>query len=268
MQLIDQRHPEQFFQSINSALEEDRISVAYQPKLHIETGRVFEVEALARIIDEDYQVREPKDFSLALQDPLYSLNISNRVLQKSLAEFSQLLSKPYPFLRCAINISELQLADQAFPSNLERTVRAEGLNPAMLNLEIVEDIALSRHFCFIDSQLRKLTGQGMLISLDDFGTGFASLSHLLKMDVSQLKIDRSFVLEINGNARARAIVASMVELCQHLNIEVVAEGVENEQIEATLLSFGCSLAQGFLYARPMQIDELLVYLAGTSVGRV
>jgi EAL domain-containing protein (putative c-di-GMP-specific phosphodiesterase class I) len=161
--------------------------------------------------------------------------------------------------RIAINLFPTQLADDTLLQDINEALRATGLPPEALELEITENVALD----FGDAPvLQKIHDRGIKIAFDDFGTGYASLSYLRRFPLSRIKIDRSFVAKATDDEGDAAIVRSLIAMAHNLSLEVIAEGVETTAQAAFLLNHKCEEAQGYLYAKPLPAAEFGAYLRG------
>jgi EAL domain-containing protein (putative c-di-GMP-specific phosphodiesterase class I) len=147
----------------------------------------------------------------------------------------------------AVNVSQVQFSHPLFLQTLNKALEDTKAPPQFVELEITESMAMKDPELLIKT-LRQIKQLGVSISIDDFGTGFSSLSHLQKLDIDKLKIDRAFVNDIQENASEGSIAKMIVQLGQNLGLAVIAEGVENQMQADTLLSYGCNLAQGYFYA--------------------
>jgi EAL domain-containing protein (putative c-di-GMP-specific phosphodiesterase class I) len=165
----------------------------------------------------------------------------------------------------AVNVSPRSLLDPRFPEAVKTALAAHGLPPEALVLELTESLMLSQ-LEVVDEVLGALRGAGIMLALDDFGTGYSSLSTLARVPVQELKIDRSFVADMDSPAEA-AVVRSTVELGRSLEVMVVAEGVESEEQRRRLWELGCPTGQGYLFARAMPLDALLAALGRGFGGR-
>lgn len=163
-------------------------------------------------------------------------------------------------LRVAINISPRQLHEAGFADRFMMVLGANGLTSAALELEITES-ELMHHPEPAIAMLHDLRTRGVSIAIDDFGTGHSSLARLHKLPVDRLKVDRSFISDLERDGDARAISACIVGLARSLNLEVIAEGVETPHQLRHLLDQGCHAIQGFLFARPMLPDALSLWQA-------
>jgi len=157
--------------------------------------------------------------------------------------------------KIAVNVSAMQI-NSRFADTVAGIMKETGFEPHWLELEVTESLMMSG-MTEINNQIHKLCELGVEFSIDDFGTGYSSLSKLKEMPVSVLKIDRSFVRNIHEQANDYEIVRAIVAMAKSLNIDVVAEGIENEAQGETLTLLGCEWFQGYLYGRPMAADEFL-----------
>jgi len=162
-------------------------------------------------------------------------------------------------LNLAINVSVRQLSNLAFVDDVLESLNAESFPATRLHFEITETAALSEGI-LIGDQLRRLKKAGASIAIDDFGVGYSSLSRLRQMPVDMLKIDASFIRDMIEDPDDAAIANAVVSLGRALNMRVVAEGVERLDQQKALASWGCDLMQGYLYSRPVPIDELTEWL--------
>ena len=155
----------------------------------------------------------------------------------------------------AVNLFGAQLSDGDLAARVLGTLERTGLAPDGLELELTENIVLEHDTAALEA-MTKLRSEGVRISFDDFGTGYASLSMLKRVALTRLKIDQSFVRSINEDAKDATIVKAVIDLAQGFGLDVIAEGIETESQFATLKTLGCDLGQGYLFARPMPAAEL------------
>ncbi|MBX9901965.1 MAG: EAL domain-containing protein, partial [Burkholderiaceae bacterium] len=160
----------------------------------------------------------------------------------------------------AINVSQAQFSHPLFMQSLHRALKDSNAPPNRIELEITESMAMKDPELLIKT-LNQIKQLGIHVSIDDFGTGFSSLSYLQKLNVDKLKIDRAFVNQIKDCSGEGSIAKMVVQLGQSLGMEIIAEGVETSMQAETLLSFGCHMAQGYFYAKPMEHDALRAWLA-------
>ena len=238
---------------LRAAIEKGGIALHYQPQIDLRTGGVSSVEALVRWHHPMYGNVSPVEFvTLAeatdLIHPLTYWAITTALAD--LAEWSQQGIE----LRVAINVSARVLQDVDFPRRLRELLKATAIRAEQIELEITESAML------VDPERAKLIvkdlhGLGVLISIDDYGTGFSSLGYVRDLRVHALKLDRSFVVDLETRAQNRVIVESTAQMAHALGLQVVAEGVETKWVEDYLRSIGYDLAQGYLFARPMTAED-------------
>ena len=158
--------------------------------------------------------------------------------------------------RVSVNVSSAQFFDRSFETHIARALAVSGLPPTRLKLEITESVLIGDEENVVET-LRHIRAQRIAISLDDFGTGYSSLSYLKNIPLDELKIDRSFVITMESDPKSRAIVETIVHLARQLNLTTTTEGVETNSQAEILRSLGCDCFQGYLYGKPMPVNELL-----------
>ncbi len=247
--------------AIEFALASGQIIPYYQPKICLETGLISGFEALARWRRSDGEVVGPGRFLQALEDPVYSARISDQVLDIAMADAERLLASGLDFKSIAVNVTEFQLTDDAFVDRLLSGLKRHGLDPAHIELELTEGILLSRYPKRIETRLQQLSSLDIKLAFDDFGTGFASLTHLHRYPIDTLKLDMSFIKVLETDRIARSIVGALAHMASNLGMTIVAEGVETEGAARILKDMGCDLAQGFLYSPAAPIDEVAAMLS-------
>ena len=161
-------------------------------------------------------------------------------------------------MRVAINLSAVQMRQEDIVARIEGALARHRVDPSLLTCEITESVAMEDTKA-TQATFRELGSAGIHLSIDDFGTGYSSLSYLRKLPAEELKIDRSFVMDVEFSADARAVIDAVVKLAHALGLKVVAEGVENERQQAIMVQLGCDELQGFLFAKPMTARALLLW---------
>jgi EAL domain-containing protein (putative c-di-GMP-specific phosphodiesterase class I) len=238
-----------------AALDRDEIRIAYQPKVSLTTGHLIGIEALARWTDAECGVVLPHTFiPIAEQSGLIG-RLTICVMRQSL-ETCAILRRLHPTATVAVNISPLVLHDPELPCEIADLLQEAEVAPNALVAEITETHTVTETKV-IGETLKRLRRQGVGCSIDDFGTGHASLLSLLRMPFTELKIDRAFVSECARDKDAWKIVHATIRLAQELNLDVVAEGIESEVVERRLVDGGCEVGQGYRYGRPMSDEALL-----------
>lgn len=250
---------------LRSALLRGEIIAAYQPKISLKSDRQWAVdgiEALARWDHPQKGLILPGDFIPVAEDAGVIGDLTNAIFEQALAIAAQ-LRRQGAVLDLAINISGQTLSSPTLPDQLAQRMAKTGLEPDRLILEITESAAMA-DTVVVMANMTRFRLKGMKLSLDDFGTGYSSLVQLYRMPFSELKIDRSFVQELETNAESRVIVRSLVDLAHNLGLRAVAEGVETDGALAFLRSVGCDQAQGYLVAPPLSGPDLLTFVARHS----
>jgi len=236
------------------ALERGEFVVFYQPTVVLSTGHVTGVEALVRWRHPAKGLIQPLDFIHLAEESGLILRLGRWVLEQACVQVKkwQELRPGEPLLSVAVNLSVKQLKP-ALVDEVAGVLRASGLDPASLILEVTET-AMMQDSELCETVLRSLKDLGIRIAVDDFGTGYSSLSYLSRFPIDILKIDKSFVDRIGtGDAQ---VTDAIVELGRHLNLEIIAEGIERAEQSASLQALSCMLGQGYYFARPMRPEEL------------
>jgi diguanylate cyclase (GGDEF)-like protein len=242
---------------LRHALSTDALVVHYQPKVALGDGRLLGVEALVRWQHPVRGLLQPSAFIPAVEDSELMDRVTSDVLTKALRQVTT-WSQQGLTVPVAVNIPTRSLLNLAFPTQVETLLAASGVAAGLLSLEITESSAMR------DPQrcvgvLEALRAIGVKISIDDYGTGYASMSYLKDLPVDELKIDRSFVAGMLDDPQSEILARSIIELGHNLGLTVVGEGVEDESVAAVLRDAGCDIAQGYHYARPMPGSDLAAW---------
>ena len=256
----DRRGPERIarLSELRRALSDGEIEVHYQPKVDLRSGAVTGTEALARWAHPERGLVAPMEFlPLAEQTGLIT-SLTSHVLELALAQCRDWADEGLD-LTVAVNISSRSLLDTAFPDEVEALVKRHGVERDRLQLELTERSLIGDLATAIDV-IERLHELGVRLSVDDFGTGYSSLSRLVTLPLQELKIDRSFVMDIDSDGPGAAIVRSTIDMGHHLGLDVVAEGVETATTFAELRELGCDAAQGFYVLRPQPAAEVGAWL--------
>ena len=239
---------------LRQALARGELELHYQPKVSASSGAITGVEALARWRHPTRGMVGPAQF-IAIAERFGLINaLGDWVIAQACRQISAWQQQGL-HLRVALNLSAHQLRQDGLALRVAEALRQHQIDPCMLMLEVTESVAMED----TDSTLqtfRQLKDMGLRFSIDDFGTGYSSLAYLRRLQVSQLKIDRSFVQDLESSADARAIVSAVVRLAHALGLSVVAEGVETTAQRDVLATLQCDELQGYLYAKPMPAAAL------------
>jgi diguanylate cyclase (GGDEF)-like protein len=263
----DRRGPERIARlgELRRALTDGELVVFYQPKLDLRTGDVTGAEALVRWDHPERGLMPPMDFlPLAEQTGLIT-GLTSHVLEQALRQCRAWADEGID-LAVAVNVSERSLLDCGFPDEVDALLARHGVPGHRLQLELTERSLIGDVATAMDV-IERLHTLGVRLSVDDFGTGYSSLSRLLMLPLHELKIDRSFVTDIDGDGPGAAIVRSAVDLGHHLGLEVVAEGVETETTLAELRELGCDAVQGYHLLRPQPAGEVTEWLRARDAQR-
>ena len=256
---IEIRERVRMMHALRTAFELERLFVVYQPQINMKDKSSIGAEALLRWKTEDGSFVPPDKFIPIAEYSGLIVNIGEWVLRSACYELLHLIELGHSNFRMAVNVSQAQFSHPLFLNSLQRALKDSRVPPENLELEITESMAMTDPELLI-SILNKIKAMGVRISIDDFGTGFSSLSHLQKLNVDKLKIDRAFVNEISYKNNEASIAKMIVQLSQSLKLDIIAEGVETQEQAELLMSFGCYQAQGFLYAKPLIKKELEQWL--------
>lgn len=247
------------------AVAEKEFTLQFQPIVDLASGEAISAEALARWQHPDKGMVDPRSFLEPIERSGLLTAFTDAVLDQALAGAARWreLGCRWPV---AVNISPRSLLDRRLPALVTRRLDDHGLPGDALVLELTESHNISQ-LDIVDKVLAELMELGCAIALDDFGTGYSSLSVLPRVPATELKIDRSFVMQMENTPSSAAVVRSTVELGRHLDLLVVAEGVERDSQRRLLWDLGCTAGQGHLFAKPMPLAEILD-LVGAADGRV
>ena len=246
--------------NLREALRNNQFILHYQPQVD-EFGQIVGLESLIRWSSPQYGMVPPADFILLAEETGLILPIGIWALEAAclqLVNWSSIPSRAH--LTIAVNVSASQFNQVDFVPMVMDTIHRTGAKPHNLKLEITESVLINQAESVIE-KMKLLKGIGVQFSLDDFGTGFSSLSYLKRMPLDQLKIDQSFIRDILVDRNDEAIARTVIELGKTLGFSVIAEGVETQAQRNALFALGCVLYQGYLFSRPLPIDELEGYLA-------
>jgi len=250
---------------LKRAFERDELLVHYQPKYNLETGEVFGAEALVRWELPERGLILPSDFIPIAEETNLIIEIGEWVLDKVCEDFrfwQRSVSSPG---RVSVNLSLKQLRQPNFIARINSILRGHEVSPTSLELEITETTLMENPDRTINL-LDQLYGLGLHLAIDDFGTGYSSLSALQQFPISTLKIDKSFVRDVAVNPEDATIVSTIIQMGRNLNMDVVAEGVENEDQLNFLQRLDCTYVQGLLFGDPMSSDNYVELLLAQAEG--
>ena len=247
---------------VADALAEGRIVPFYQPRIDIASGAVVGFEALARWRHPDRGLLAPGAFAAAFEHPELAIAIGDAMVRQVAADMREWQEAGLDFGRVAVNLSTVEFRDQDLAERVLDVLAGAGVPAGRFGIEVTETVFLARCSSQVAEILARFHARGVRIALDDFGTGFASLTHLKQFPIDEIKIDRSFVADIEVDADDATIVTTVIELGRRLGMDVIAEGVETAGQAEFLALHGCGYAQGFGYAKPMAASRVANFLKG------
>ena len=243
---------------IRTALRQDEFSMVYQPVVELATGRWVGLEALMRWHRPDGTMVSPDVFIPAAERSGQISALTAWVAERVLTETRALLQAD-PQFHLAINVTGDDLLDGRFHARLSTLLQRHGVAASQLIGEITERVFM--HTGQTGAQIHALRALGMRIAIDDFGTGYSSLAYLTRLELDYLKIDKTFVDPIGTGAVTANVVSHIIAMAQSLGLTMIAEGVETEAQADFLRAQGVQQAQGWLFARPMPIEEVRQHMA-------
>ena len=252
---------------LRAALNEGRAIAAYQPIVELETGRIVSFEALLRLRGEDGGLITASEIFSALLDPELSRRVSRVMLDQVVADGPAILDLLGNDARIGLNLSEADLRKDDFVRHLIEVVDDSALTPANFTIEVTETMLLDAGGQ-LHASLAMLDACGFTICLDDFGSGFSSLTHLRQFPIHKVKIDRDFIAGIGEDHQSRLIIQAIVQMGHSLGLRVVVEGVETAEQESFLRAIGCRHVQGYRYGRPALLENWRAQLAPSGPVRL
>jgi EAL domain-containing protein (putative c-di-GMP-specific phosphodiesterase class I) len=248
---------------LRRAIAREELELHYQPVVSLRHGSIVCVEALLRWKHPERGSIAPDEFIPVAEENGLIREIGQWVLERACTQGARWYkSRPDAApLGISINLSAVQLAQTDLPGTLAALLRATGLDPACLSLEITESVLLEEAED-VTKTLHALKGIGVQIVLDDFGTGYSSLAYLTRLPIDTLKVDRSFINGLGTERRGSAVTEAIVSMARALSLEVIAEGVESETQVTELRRLGCELAQGYYFSEAVAADQITELLQG------
>ncbi|MDQ1521364.1 MAG: hypothetical protein QOI55_2437 [Actinomycetota bacterium] len=251
---------------LRSVIEHEGLALYYQPKLEIATGRVIGVEALVRWPHPVEGLIPPDEFVPIAERTGLIGPMTDFVLRTALAQCRQWEEAGH-HLSVAVNLSARSLLDADLVDDIARALVVSGVDASKLVLEITETSVMSDAE-YAMRVLHRLSSMGLTLAIDDFGTGYSSLSYLKSLPVDEVKIDKSFVLNMQDDENDAVIVRSIIDLARNLRLRVVAEGVETADAWAALRNMDCDIAQGYFISRPLPADQFANWLETVTPAAV
>ncbi len=237
---------------MQDALNNNNFKLYYQPKVDIKTGKIIGCEALIRLIDDKNRIISPLEFIPIAEENNFIIPLGKWVLKEAINQIKIWENTPLKDIKISINVSAKQFNDYSFVDTISKYIKQ--IDSSKLDIELTESVfifSFEENFKIIDS-IKKL---GVTISLDDFGTGYSSLSYLKKIPFDTIKIDKSFIDDLEDKSEDKLFINMIVSIAKSLRLTVVAEGVENKTQLEYLKKIECDLYQGYLCSKPLKVDE-------------
>nr|WP_314621667.1 EAL domain-containing protein [uncultured Noviherbaspirillum sp.] len=250
--------------ALHAALENNEFFLEYQPKLDLDRNVVVGSEALIRWQNPEFGRVMPSEFIPKLEESGGIISVGHWVMKTAIYQAKRWFDSGHPIV-VSVNVSARQFKQQGLTAQISKLLAESGLPASLLQVEITES------FLMDDAErgevvIRDLREMGVLVALDDFGTGFSSLSYLRRFSIDELKIDRSFIVDMESNETAQKIVEIVIALGQALGMRVTAEGVETENQRIHLQQLGCDEIQGYFFSRPLREDTFTSFIVSHSLS--
>jgi len=240
---------------LRKALERDELLVYYQPKVHLSTKKISGAEALIRWLHPELGMISPLEFITLAEQTGLVMPLGSWILKTACKQTQEWHQQGFADFTVAVNLSPYQFKQGDIGGLIAQVLWETGLNPATLELEITESLLMENPEKSL-LMLRVLRTMGVQVSIDDFGTGYSSLGQLKSLPFQSLKIDQSFVRNLEIEPESRAIVSTIISMAKQMNLKVIAEGVETVEQQNFLVESHCDYAQGYLYGKPMTAHQL------------
>ncbi|MBI4696462.1 MAG: EAL domain-containing protein [Gammaproteobacteria bacterium] len=253
--------------AMRRALQMDQLELFYQPKMELASDRVIGAEALVRWHHPDQGLIGPVDFIPIAEETGLIVPLGEWILRDACRLLADWHRRGLPALHVAVNLSAIQFKSAGLLGAIRGSTREFGVDPNMLEVELTESLLMQDTEMAVNL-LREIKALGHDIWIDDFGTGYSSLAYLQSFPLAGLKIDKSFVREMDTNDHDGSIVGAIIALAHSLRLSVVAEGVETVEHQAALRARGCDVAQGYLYSRPVPASEFEEWVLDWERSRI
>jgi EAL domain-containing protein (putative c-di-GMP-specific phosphodiesterase class I) len=241
--------------NMRNAIANNEFYLEYQPIIDMKLNNMVGVEALLRWRCSGTETISPLKFIPVAEKTGFIQPIGAWVLKTACEQNKLWQNKGYCPIYMSVNVSIIQLEQPNFCELVKSVLKETNLNPRYLQLEITETI-FTKNYDNIVQTIKKINAMGVQVAIDDFGTGYSSLGQLSRLEITKLKIDRSFISEINDSESKNKIVKTIISLAESLNLELVAEGVETREQLDFLIRNDCNVVQGYLFSKPINIISL------------
>lgn len=248
---------------LRRALDQRDLCLFYQPQVDLNSGQIIGLEALVRWQHKDRGLVSPVHFIPLAEETGLIEPLGEWVLEHACERFQHWLDQGVDFGKIAVNLSTRQFRQERFENTVARILAKTGLAARYLELEITESSAMENAAATIN-MLKCLSGMGLSLAIDDFGTGYSSLAYLQRFPIQKLKIDRSFINDVDRDNQEASIAKSIIDLAHNMSLQVIAEGVERVSQSHWLFSRGCDQVQGYYYSKPLSEAQLMALINDTN----
>lgn len=245
--------------SLRRAIEEEELILYFQPQIHLKNNEVMGVEALVRWHHPEFGLLPPGDFIPLAEETGLILPMGDWVLRTACEKLRQWQLEGLPPVRVAVNLSAAQFMQKDLIDKIDQILADTKVNPSYLEIEITENMVMQDVHSAIKT-LNELKRRGIHLSIDDFGTGYSTFSYLKDFPIDTLKIDRTFIKDIDTNPSSTALTKAITSLAHDLDLKVIAEGVENQDQLAIVRNHACDAVQGFYFSKPLNETQITHYL--------
>ena len=248
---------------LRQAIKRDELELYFQPQLDLRKGEIVSAEALLRWNHPKSGIIAPNTFLPLAENIGIFIPLGDWVIEQVCKQLRLWLDNNKPATKIAINLSAHQFRTENLPEKIQFQLHKYNLDVSYLELEITEDAIMSD----IDTSaqtLKRLNELGAQLAIDDFGTGYSSLSYLTKFPIHYLKIDQSFVREAPANKSVNSVIAATIAMAHSLNLQVIAEGIENKEQLEFLKFLGCDIIQGYLVSKPLKAADYIQLLCNSA----
>lgn len=245
--------------NLRKAIKKDLMGIYYQPKIDTKNQQFLGMEALLRWNDDELLAISPSEFIPIAEEMDIIIELGRYVLKKVCIQIKNWEERGVHYINVAVNISSKQFRDISLPDFITSILKEQGLPPSVLELEVTES-AIVENDRYSNIMLNEFIKKGIKIAIDDFGVGYSSYNQLSNLSFNTLKIDKSFIDFINYDNKKSLIVKNMIDFAHILEMNVVAEGVEQEHQMKTLKEYGCDIIQGYYYSKPLCVHDLEEYI--------
>jgi EAL domain-containing protein (putative c-di-GMP-specific phosphodiesterase class I) len=246
---------------LRSALKNEQLYLLYQPIIELATGHVYKAEALIRWQHPEQGTIHPVEFITVAEETNLITDIGDWVFKQAVNQVSRWQENFNSDFQISINKSPKQFMSKM--SDWVNFLERRGLNGQSIIVEITENLLLDAHELVV-KQLLSYRDAGVQVAIDDFGTGYSSLSYLKKFDIDYLKIDRSFISNLDSESNDRILCEAVITMAHRLGMKVIAEGVETDSQKDLLMAMGCDFGQGYFFSKPLPADQFETFFLHQS----